>query len=666
MSRHARSRGVPASRLARWSGRRGVWLVSLLPALALTAVVQWWSVTAERLPAGAARFGPAGAFAVLQPGALAGYHFLDARVVDAPPLGWLQIGVVTSALADATGVPPLVATRAMQLILALIGVALVWLIVRRSPSSALASFAAAATSGVAPMAVAVHTVPLPIGLAVVWLLGACALAQPRTSRSSASRSRPADARASPVRAAAAGTALAVLTAPWAALGAIAPFFLLARAAAGFPHDRSAGVRSAHPARVVAVGVISAVAVLATAVVIGAALQQAPAGAASADLGRLADAASALTPPATIGFAAWRSWTAIDPLGLLVGAIALIVAVPRRRLTPIVVIALLGAVAAFVPLGGDAVTAPALLLPALAMLTGSAVDRAVVLLGRPALAISVVGAGWLMGIVALLVVAVVQWSIGLGGLAGAPARPADEARQWVEASVPADQVVLVGLAVWPDVARGARASVGWYAVDPDQPSGLRSSSSWTDADYIVADAQLRAHAAGVAATVLGRSVPVAVFGSGSGALQVRAVPAAVQSTPPPSAAPARTAPQKAAAAERATAGAELARNPRIVLRGADRVLLRTGQVDQRVVLVLGQLLATHSVTVAAFPQVGDDSPDPRRQVLISGLDDRPVPSNLQRTGVLLRYLSRLRGRYSTSRIDATPNGVLATFDVARSS
>lgn len=182
MSRHARSGGGPASRFTRWSGRRGAWAVSLLPALALTAVVQWWSVPAERLPTGAGRFGAAGAFAVLQPGAVAGYRFFDtrffdtrmfdARMFDAPPFAWLQTGLVTSAMVDLAGVPPLLATRAIQVLIALIGVGLVWLIVRRSPSSGLASFAAAATSGATPMAVAVHSQPLPIGLAVVWLLGA--------------------------------------------------------------------------------------------------------------------------------------------------------------------------------------------------------------------------------------------------------------------------------------------------------------------------------------------------------------------------------------------------------------------------------------------------------------------------------------------------------------
>lgn len=616
-------------------------VVSLLPALVLTVVAQWWSSAAVRLPSGVGRFGPAGAFAVLQPGALPGFHFLDARVVDAPPAAWLQLGVATRTLVDVTGISALDATRAVQVVVALIGVALVWRIVRRMPSSAVASFAAAVAGGVAPMAVAVHAESVPIGIAVVWLLGAAAVAQ----------SRPA-----PVRVVAVGvcTAVAVLTAPWAVLGAVAPLWLLVR---------SARLRVRRPVRAVVLVVPVIVLVLAGAVGIGAALQRAPAGGGAAALDRLAAAASALAPSPSVGVAAWRTWATLDPVGLLVGVLALAVAVPRRRLTPIVVTSLLIAVAAVVPLGHDPVTTPALLLPAMAILTGAAVDRAIALLGRPAFATSVVGAGWLTGVAALLVVAAVQWGSGIGGAAGESSRPAGAVRQWLRTSVPAGQVVVVSLATWPDLATGARSAVGWYAADTGRPDGERTSVPWTTADYVVSDAQLREAASGQAAAVLRRSVAIRTFGSGSSALQVRAVPAAAGTTPPASRRPAPSAAERAATADRIRVGTELARNPRIVLRGADRARLRTGQVDQRVVVVLGQLLAVHTVTVAGFPAVHGEPPRLRRQVLIGALDGRAVPADIQRTGILLRYLSSLRDGFSTSRIDATPNGVLATFDAA---
>lgn len=608
----------------------------------LTAGAQWWSPAAERLPTGAARFGPAGALAVLQPGALPGFHFLDARIVDAPPLAWLQLGVITRAL-GVTGVPALEATRAIQTVLALIGVALVWRIVRRMPSSALAAFAAATTAGVTPMAVAVHVRPLPIGLAVVWLLAAAAIAQ---------------ARPTPLRVVAVGvcSTAAVLTAPWAALGMLAPLWLLVR---------SARLRLRHPLRVVVLVVPVIAAIAAGAVAVGAVLQRAPAGAGSMALDRLAAAASALAPSASVGLDAWRAWATVDPLGLLVGVIAFAVAVPRRRLAPIVVTALLIAAAAVFPLGRDAVTAPALLVPALAILTGAAVDRAIVLLGRPALATSVVGAGWLMGIAALLIVAAVQWGTGLGAGTAASSRPAGAVRQWLRTSVPAGQVVVVSLATWPDLADGAHAAVGWYAVDAARPDGVRSSVPWTTADYVVSDAQLRGAASGQAAAVLRRSVAVATFGSGMNALQVRAVPAVAGATPPAKRTPTPSAADRAATGERTRVGTELARNPRIVLGGADRARLRTGQVDQRVVVVLGQLLATHTVTVAGFPAVTGDPSSLRRQVLIGALDGHAVPADIQQTGIVLRYLSGLRGSFGTSSIDATPNGVLATFGTARS-
>jgi hypothetical protein len=48
------------------------------------------------------------------------------------------------------------------------------------------------------------------------------------------------------------------------------------------------------------------------------------------------------------------------------------------------------------------------------------------------------------------------------------------------------------------------------------------------------------------------------------------------------------------------------------------------------------------------------------VLISSVDGRRIPTDADRTGELLRFLSSLRGEFATSMIDATGTGVLATF------
>jgi hypothetical protein len=108
------------------------------------------------------------------------------------------------------------------------------------------------------------------------------------------------------------------------------------------------------------------------------------------------------------------------------------------------------------------------------------------------------------------------------------------------------------------------------------------------------------------------------------------------------------------------GAELARNPRLTLAGPARELLRAGDVDSRVSIVLGQLASGHRVTVLDFPAFAGEPGGPRRRVLISALDGHRVPADVERKAVLLRYLSGLRGDFATASIDETDAGVLATF------
>jgi hypothetical protein len=268
---------------------------------------------------------------------------------------------------------------------------------------------------------------------------------------------------------------------------------------------------------------------------------------------------------------------------------------------------------------------------------------------------VLGAGWLMGVAALLVVATVVWSVSFGRTRVADA-PVLSAEQWVRETARAHDVVLVDLAVWPDLSRSSGAAVGWYAAPSVGTSGVPSSASWSRADFVVATPLLQRHAGGAAAAVLRRSVPVAAFGSGDSAIEVRAVRRAA---PAPSPSPPSAAELRAAEARKQT-GAELARNPHLILTASGRAELRAGDVDSRVAIVLAQLLATQRVTVADFPAVKSDHGGPRRRVLISAVDGHPVPEDKARSADLIRYLSGLRGDFATATIEAGDAGVLATF------
>jgi hypothetical protein len=379
------------------------------------------------------------------------------------------------------------------------------------------------------------------------------------------------------------------------------------------------------------------------------------GAAARTADAIGAAAAAQASFPTVGAAGAVAWLRTDPLSLLIGVVAVILAARSRPFLPVAAVAALVALVAFWPDGSDAVGPVVLLLPMLTFATAVVIDRAVVALGRPRFLISAIGSGWLMAVVALLVVAAVVWIGSLRTLQTGPHQPLSRAERWVDAAVEPGQTVLVDLGVWPDLAHGAHATVGWYAAVDGAPAP--SSAPWSSADYLVTTGDALSTSTGAAEQTLARSLAVARFGSGAGAVEVRAVRSTGESAP--STTPATPAEQRAAAARRET-GAQLATNPRLTLDGADRALLQGGDVDSRVSIVLGQLLAVHRLTIGGFPIVEGDNGAARRQVLISAIDGHPVPHDADATGTVHRYLSALRGPYATTAIDATDTGVLATF------
>jgi hypothetical protein len=199
-------------------------------------------------------------------------------------------------------------------------------------------------------------------------------------------------------------------------------------------------------------------------------------------------------------------------------------------------------------------------------------------------------------------------------------------------------------------------VGWFAVGPG-PSGAASSVPWRRADYIVADSSLDPVPSGDASAVLQRSLEIATFGTGSSALSLRAVPSAAAPQKPPTP---TTAAGRAAASLRRSAGAQVSQNPRIEIDGQDRARLLAGEVDIRIVLVLAQFATTHRVTVRDFGVVAGDPSGVRSTVTISAIDGRPVPSDGTKTGVVLRFLSELRGQFATQSIDANDSGITVRF------
>lgn len=606
-------------------------VLSLLPALAATVLVQWLSPAAQRLPSGSARFDLAAAWLASQPGALPGS---DAWIT-APPIGHAQLGLLLRVLLAGGADTVLGAAHAAMLLLAALQVALLWSVLRALGAGGLGAGLGAAVSGAAPIAVAAHAEPSVGAVGVVWLLAGAALVL---------RARRAPAAA--IGGAAAAVAVAstpLLLVPIAVLAAavVVTGRIAARRASAPPDPRPL------PASV-AFGVVLAVAVVASAL-----LAAGPASPAGREL-EAVDAAARLDP--RIGAAALARWLQVDPLLLVVATIAVVlaarVAVGRGPAIAAVVLVLL----AVWPLGRDPVLPLVLLLPAVAVAIGLSVDLGVAALGHPVFARSAVGSGWLTAVGAVLVVAAGAWLTGLADLVPARSQPIDRVGAWLRTSVPAGQTVLVGLAAWPDLHRSSRAEVGWYA-DTPVASGEPTSVPWSGTDYVVTDASLAAPRARAAQTALGRSFRVARFGSGAAAMEVRAVRPA--STPAPTAPPLTDA-QRQARAERARAGAQLAENPRIELSDAGRAQLLAGEVDSRVALVLAQFATGHRIAVSAFGVAPGDRSGVRTAVVISAVDGRSVPGDAAAAGSLLRFLSQLRDEFAARSIDATRGGVSATF------
>jgi hypothetical protein len=605
-------------------------VLSLLPPLVLLVVVQALSPAAQRVPSAAARFDLAGAWLATEPGALAG----TASWLTAPTLGRAQLGALLHLLQGGEAQSVLAAAHGAMLLLAVIQAALLWCVLRRLGAGGVAAGLATAVFAVAPVAIEAHAAVSATAVAAVWLLLAAALALGR--------------RLASLAAAGALAAVAVASAPAVGIAVIPLVVLLVLRLRR--ERRRSRLGALRPVVALAAGLGAGAVLLAGGMAAVAALPSTPATA------RLEALVAAQGGVPAGGLAALGRWLQVDPLSLVVAVVALVLAAAAGRDLPPAIVAVVLAAASVWPEGRDAVGPLVVLLPVVGAGTARSIDVGIAALGHPRFARSVLGSAWLTGVGALLAVAVIAWLVGLNGLVRGSEQPVAEVERWVDSSVPAGQTVLVSLGAWPDLVGSTRADVGWYAASAGR-SAVPTSLPWRAADYVVADASLRQHRSGAAAAVLGRSLEIASFGSGAEAISVRAVraPAAVAAPPPPA-----TAAGRAAARFRRTVGRQLARNPRIQLDGQDRARLLAGDVDTRIAVVLAQFVTAHRVAVRDFGVAAGDASGIRTTVTISAIDGRQVPADGTKTGVLLRFLSDLRGDFATASIDATDDGITAVF------
>jgi hypothetical protein len=231
-------------------------------------------------------------------------------------------------------------------------------------------------------------------------------------------------------------------------------------------------------------------------------------------------------------------------------------------------------------------------------------------------------------------------------AGRPSGPrlaVDEAvwAELVQAGYPPDQLAAVG---------------GLGAGGPDWTHG------WADAMFVVGrDRSLFAAAPGdPARQAREHSAPVAGFGDGVERVQIRRVLTDPEAVARQAAADLRS---------RVEAGAALTRNPRLRLSPDAAALLRRGDVDARVEVVLAGIAAEHGLDIATFPAVdGEDDRLPRRLVAVTSIDGRPVAAGGTAVTLLERWLRAQQVPYHPAASTVTPlagqAALLVTYDALR--
>ncbi|NQX26006.1 hypothetical protein HQQ81_01395 [Microbacteriaceae bacterium VKM Ac-2854] len=216
-----------------------------------------------------------------------------------------------------------------------------------------------------------------------------------------------------------------------------------------------------------------------------------------------------------------------------------------------------------------------------------------------------------------------------------------AQGWVAGNVAPDDRVLIddshstGL-VGAGFAAPSVLPLSLLAADPDP-------NAWQSADFVVVTDALRADPSDEVVQALANSTTVASFG----AVEVRQVlPAAATNT--------------------AALGAQLAANPALTLTPEAAATLTAGQVDQRIIILLGEALADHSLTVSDFPIEGSapaGEPDGvRHRVLLTSYDGATLATDAAGVAAASAWLQNLTPPYTPLTVEAGPAGILATLSV----
>ena len=199
----------------------------------------------------------------------------------------------------------------------------------------------------------------------------------------------------------------------------------------------------------------------------------------------------------------------------------------------------------------------------------------------------------------------------------------QTQQWIEQNVPKSDRLIVDDAFWVDLIRDGRdrRNVVWaYKVDTDEQVQGWAPHGWTDYEWVVSTASLRANMPpdGVLTDAVAHAQPAATFGSGGTRVEVLRVDNGAPTSKPPSPAAPAFGGQLAARLAGAT-------DPDVL------AVLQSRTVDQRVLATLAVVAATQPVRVEDISIIDgeDDAGTPRRDITLSG----PAPTGYKVGGIL---------------------------------
>ena len=628
-------------RLSSWLRAHGRSLTWLTPVVALSALVQAINMGGSPQRIDDEGTYVAQAFAVDKLGELAHYTFW----YDHPPLGWLQIAAYTKLTNafDRVDVAVL-AGREATLLATMISVVLVWLLARRLHLSRPASAAAALIFAVSPLAVQFHRTVYLDNIATPWLLGAFLLAMSRRHQLAG------------FAASAATMGIAVLT---------KETYLLA-----LPFLVWVMVRHANPAiRRYSLSVAASVLVLVggSYIVFAAVKNELFPGdnrvslidGIAFQLAARASSGSVFDPDSLMN-ATFAIWTQLDPVFIVTGILASIAGIFFRRLRPLAVMMVFLLAFIFRPGGYLPVPYVIMLLPFAALLIAGVTDLFVRSWRKRIASTRAPAIAWTATMAAAALVAVPVWGVQLRGLLLADLdQPTRAAEGWIIDNVPKDNRLIVDDAMWVELVTAgfARDNVIWYyKINTDPAVEALSPDGWRDSDYIVTTDSMRTFPDTFpdVRDAIENSVIVASFGSGTQQVDVREIlPMGIDQA---------AENRELAIQGRAAAGSDLVTNPNLTVTGDAGGLLQAGRVDSRILLALGQQLASTEFTIGGFPAIPGEDDGLRRQVLITGIDGRSTLDDADAATTVAGWLNTLSGTFEVSAVQTTPDGVLATFSV----